>query len=123
MSNPFNNLFNLRVLLRHDEKYGVHVAHCIETGSVVTSESPESACDMIRELLEDEILFALKQKNLRNLFSSPAPLDVLVQWINAVQSKDPNVFFLDINFKEVELNAIEPKNFSLRNKLEIAQAA
>lgn len=119
----FKTLFSLRVLLRHDEKYNIHVAHCIETGSVVTAEIAQDACEMMKELLEDEISFALKNRNLRNLFSSPAPLEVLMQWLNAARERTPRTVYLDVNFKELELREIEPKNTNLRNKLEIAAAA
>ena len=118
-----SNLFNLRVLLRHDEKYGVFVAHCLETGSVVTAESSEDVRRMIQELLEDEILFALKHRNLKNLFSSPAPLDVLLQWMKAVKENEPETIYLDVNFQESELSAIESKNPSIRNRVDFAQAA
>ncbi len=119
----FKTLFSLRVLLRYDEKYKIHVAHCVETGSVVTAESPNDACDMIKELLEDEISFALKHRNLKNLFSSPASLEVLVQWLNAAEAKKPETVYLDVDFRELELREIEPKNSNLRNRLEIAAAA
>lgn len=120
MSNP---MFNLRVLLRYDENYKVHVAHCIETGNVVTADSSDEAKTMIKELLEDEILFALKHRNIKNLFSSPASLDVLIQWMNAAQENVPKTEFLDVNFKEAEFREIEPKNTSLRNKVDFACAA
>lgn len=116
-------LFNLRVLLRHDEKYDVHVAHCIETGSVVTADSSQDARLMMKELLEDEIAFALKNKNLKNLFSSPATLEVVVQWLNAARGKQPDVEYLDVNLNGLELREIEPKNTNLRNRINIAQAA
>jgi hypothetical protein len=115
--------FNLRVLLRYDETYDVHVAHCIETGNLVTADSSQDACRMIKELLEDEIFFALRKRNLKNLFSSPAPLEVLVQWLNAAQEKDPDTVYLDVDFKQAELREIEPKNTNLRNRVEIVRAA
>jgi predicted RNase H-like HicB family nuclease len=115
-------LFNLRVLLRVDEKYGVHVAHCIETGNVVTADSEEEARTMIKELLEDEISFALTHRNLKNLFSSPAPLEVLVEWMNAAQESKDTVE-LDIDLKEAESLKIEPQNAPLKNKVEFAKAA
>jgi hypothetical protein len=117
------NLFNLRVLLRYDDKYAVHVAHCIETGNVVTADSSEEAESMIKELLEDEILFALKHQNLKNLFSSPARLDVLVMWMNAARENGTRNVVLDINFKEVELPEIEPQNSNIKNELTFARAA
>lgn len=116
-------LFNLRVLLRYDEKFSVHVAHCIETGNVITADSPQQATEMMKELLEDEISFALRHKNLKNLFSSPASIEVLMQWVHAAQSKDPDTVFLEVDFKELEGLEIEPKNASLKNKVEFANAA
>jgi hypothetical protein len=116
-------LFNLRVLLRYDEKFSTHVAHCVETGNVVTAESAEQATEMMKELLEDEISFALRHRNLKNLFSSPAPIEVLMQWVHAAQSRDPETVFLDVDFKELEGLEIEPKNAGLKNKVEFANAA
>jgi len=123
MPSKAENLFNLRVLLRYDDKYAVHVAHCIETGNVVTADSSEEAESMIKELLEDEILFALKHQNLKNLFSSPARLDVLVMWMNAARENGTRNVVLDINFKEVELPEIEPQNSNIKNELTFARAA
>lgn len=115
-------MFNLRVLLRYDSKYKVHVAHCIETGNVVTAESEEEARAMIKELLEDEISFALINENLKNLFSSPAPMDVLVEWMNAARDGKETVE-LDIDPKESEKLKIEPPNAPVKNKVEFAKAA
>jgi hypothetical protein len=116
-------LFNLRVLLRYDEQYAVHVAQCIETGNLVTADSKEDACEMMKELLEDEISFALKHKNIKNLMSSPAPLTVLVQWLEAARANKPTTIYLEVDSREVELTEIEPKDTGLRNRLEIAAAA
>jgi hypothetical protein len=117
-------LFSLRVLLRYDKKYAVHVAQCLETGNLVTADTSNEARAMIKELLEDEIAYALKHRNLKNLFSSPAPLEVLVQWVNARAENDPDTVFLDVNFNELELREIEPKNKdNIRNRVEFAHAA
>jgi len=117
-------LFNLRVLLRYDEKYQVNVAHCIETGSVVTADTEEEARTMIKELLEDEILFALTKRNLKNLFSSPAPLDVLVEWMKAARvEKNREVVDLDVNLEQPERLNLETPNASVKNKVEFAKAA
>ena len=120
ISNP---LFDLRVLLRFDENSRIHVAQCLETGNVVTADSAEEARLMIKELLEDEIHFALKYRNIKNLFSSPAPLDVLVQWVQAANEQQPDSEPLNIDFREAELQEIEPKNTNLTNRVLIAQAA
>jgi hypothetical protein len=113
-------LFDLRVLLRYDTKYNVHVAHCIQTGSVVTSDSQDDVLEMMKELLEDEISFAIRNKNLKNLFSSPAPLEVHLQWLQA-EKLEP--IFLDVDFGQLEYLTIEPQNAHLKNKVEFALAA
>lgn len=113
-------LFDFRVLLRYDTKYKVHVAHCIQTGSVVTSDSQEEALEMMKELLEDEIAFAIRHENLKNLFSSPAPLEVHLQWAQAASVK---TVYLDIDLSQLEHSTIEPKNAHLTNKVEFALAA
>lgn len=114
------SLFDLRVLLRYDTKYNVHVAHCIQTGSVVTSDSQEEALEMMKELLEDEIAFAIRHTNLKNLFSAPAPLEVHLQWLRASAVK---TVYLDVDMSQLEYSTIEPKNAHLRNKVEFAMAA
>jgi hypothetical protein len=75
----------LRVLAEYDTTYKTHVAYCLETGSVVTAENAEDLKSMIKELLEDEISFAVANKNLTNLFSTPAGFDVFVKWQEAVE--------------------------------------
>jgi hypothetical protein len=117
------SLFDLRVLLRYDTKYKVHVAHCVQTGSVVTSDSQEEALEMMKELLEDEIAFAIRHANLKNLFSSPAPLEVHLQWVRASMASTPKTVYLEVDLSQLEQSTIEPKNTHLRNKVEFALAA
>jgi hypothetical protein len=116
-------LFSLRVLVRHDTKYDVHVAHCIETGGVVTGTSPTEVSEMMKELLEDEISFALRNRNLKNLFSSPAPMEVLFQWMKAAKEKPPVQVDLDVDFYELEPYKIEPKDAHFTNQVRFALAA
>src|SRR5437868_2731586 len=94
-------LFNLRVLIEYDSTYNVHVARCLETGSVVTAENEATLKSMITELLEDEISFALEQRNLANLFSTPAPLEVWFKWEQEIRKGvKPDFLPLNINIKE-----------------------
>src|ERR1700730_12855593 len=72
--------FRLRVLIEFNQKYGVFAAHCLETGNVVTADSSVEAKEMIKELLEDELCFAIEHNNLRNLYSSPAPMEIWKRW-------------------------------------------
>jgi len=91
MNKPYHAVpfIRLRVLAEYDEKYKTHVAYCLETGSVVTSDEPDELKEEMKELLEDEIMFALQHKNLANLFSSPAPYDKWIKWKEAAQQQKP----------------------------------
>ncbi len=79
-------MFRFRVLLVWHAEYKVFVAHCLETGSVVTADDIETAQDMIVELVEDEVEFTIKHGNLRNLTSSPAPILLWKEWVDAVRA-------------------------------------
>jgi hypothetical protein len=115
-------LFDFRVLLRYDVRYKVHVAQCIQTGSIVTSDSPEEALEMMKELLEDEISYAIRNNNMKNLFSSPAPLEVHLQWLQAA-AENLKTVYLDVDFGQLEQFSLEHKNAHLTNKVEFALAA
>ena len=94
-------LFRLRVLAAWDSEYKVFVARCLETGSVVTADDAETVENMIQEVLEDEINFALENDNLANLFSSPAPFEIWEQWRKAMKAgKEPRFVELNIKLKE-----------------------
>lgn len=93
-------LFPLRVLMEYDNTYKVHVARCLETGSVATADDFDTVKDMIKEILEDEIAFAIENDNLPNLYSTPAPLDVFKRWRDAVRSGNWEVMHLEIKPEE-----------------------
>jgi len=79
----------LRVLAEFDDKYKTFVAYCLETGSVVTADDADSLKQEMKELLEDELSFAFETRNLRNLFSSPAPFEKWVKWQEAAEKQEP----------------------------------
>lgn len=85
--NEVDNLFinPLRVLAEYDTSYNTHVAYCLETGSVVTADNSRELKLMMKELLEDEVSFAIEHKNLTNLFSTPAAYDIFVKWQEALE--------------------------------------
>jgi predicted RNase H-like HicB family nuclease len=78
-------LFIFRVLIEWSNDYNVFVARCLETGNVATASSTEVAEDMIKELLIDEVTFAVNEDNIENLYSSPAPLEIWMRYRSAVQ--------------------------------------
>jgi hypothetical protein len=91
MSKPYQTVpfVKLRVLAEYDDRYKTHVAYCLETGSVVTSDDPNALKNEMKELLEDELMFAFQTKNLNNLFSSPAPFDKWVKWQESAEKQKP----------------------------------
>ena len=74
------SFMDLRVLVEYDQKHKFFVAYCLQTGSVVTADDQDTAVDMIKELLVDEVSYAIVHSNLRNLFASPAPLEIWKKW-------------------------------------------
>ena len=98
---PDKNLFRLRVLADFDSEYKVWVARCLETGSIVTADDPETVIDMMKEVLEDEITFAWENDNLANLYSTPAPREILLRWREAIEAgAEVQPLELDLKFKE-----------------------
>jgi hypothetical protein len=90
MESQERSLFTFRVLIERESAYNVFVARCLETGSVATADDADTAEDMIKELLMDEMVFALENDNLTNLYSSPAPLDVWMRFRTASQNGVPS---------------------------------
>ena len=111
--------FRLRVLLEYDRIYKVFAAHCLETGNVVTADTPGDAKSMIKELLEDEINFALEYKNLRNLFCAPAPMDIWNKWQSAARENDIETIPLNVSAREIKLDQDE----EVKNEVSFAQTA
>ncbi len=98
-------MFKFRVLIELESAYNVFVARCLETGSVATADNVDMVEDMIKELLVDEVTFAMNHNNLANLYSSPAPLDVWMRFRHAsrggVPSKPMNRAIRAHNIEEV----------------------
>jgi hypothetical protein len=86
----------LRVLAEYDATYQTHVAYCLETGSVVTANNCTDLKSMMKELLEDEVSFAIEHKNLTNLFSNPASYEIFVKWQEALEKGKVEEIPLDL---------------------------
>jgi hypothetical protein len=112
MTSLHEQLFNLRVLIGYDDTYKVYVARCLETGSVVTADDQDTAKSMIKELLEDEIAFALEYRNLANLFSTPAPIEVWQRWQKVVKKPDAKVESLPLNVDVKEIFSDDRENLA-----------
>jgi hypothetical protein len=93
----------LRVLAEYDPTYQTHVAYCLETGNVVTANNPDDLKMMMKELLEDEVSFAIEHKNLTNLLSNPASYDIFVKWQRALEKGKVEEIPLDLE------NPVRPK--------------
>lgn len=100
METPYN-FFRLRILARYDEHFKIYVAQCLETGSVATADDQDTLLEIMTELLEDEIGFALQHKNLSNLFSTPAPHDVWIKWRKAAKKGNLQTLPLNVEIKEL----------------------
>jgi hypothetical protein len=96
-----------RVLIEHDPKYRLYVAQCLQTGSVVTADDTKTVESMMKELLEDEISYAVVHNNLKNLTSTPAPLEIWKKWSKAAAITKPTRVTLNITAKELRLDEPE----------------
>jgi hypothetical protein len=95
-------MFRFRVIIEWEPKYEVFVARCLETGSVVTADDTDTAEDMIKELLIDEVHFAIQHKSIASLLGTPLPLDTWARYLqavhdgNAVKSYDGSMAFIEL---------------------------
>jgi hypothetical protein len=97
-------LLRLRVLTEFDETYRIYVSRCLETGHVVTADDPTAAVDMMRELLDDEIAFAVEHKNFPNLFSNPASFDVWIRYKTLAKINPPKTENRVVDARELRLD-------------------
>ncbi len=97
-------LLRLRVLTEFDETYRIYVSRCLETGHVVTANDPKTAADMMCELLDDEIAFAVEHKNFPNLFSNPASFDVWIRYKTLAKIHPPTTKTKVIDARELRLD-------------------
>lgn len=70
----------LRVFVEFDTQYEIWVARCLQTGHLVTANNPDKAKEMITELLQDEISFAVSSGDFSQLLSNPEPLETWIKW-------------------------------------------
>ena len=100
--------FEFRVLVEFDDKYKFFVAYCLNTGNVVSADESETAVQMMKEVLEDEVYHAIKFENYSNLFSSTAPPEVWRKWHALALTQAPREIKLDIKYDKVSLHDGEP---------------
>ena len=63
--------------------------------------------EMMHELLEDEVSYAIEHRNFANLFSSPAAPDVWVKWMEIARKKGATTTPLAISARELKLDDSE----------------
>lgn len=101
-------LFRLRVLTEYNSEYKYFVAHCLETGNVVTADDQEGVINLMLEILKDEVVYALEHEDFSNLLSNPAPAHVWFKWKEAAKLTTPQQYPLDIPIqKELPVNEQE----------------
>jgi len=105
MEIPF---FSFRVLVEYDSKYKMYVGQCLNTGNVVTADDSETAVQMMKEVLEDEVYHAIKFENYSNLFSSTAPPDAWKKWHLLALKHEPRPIELNVKIERVTLDDREP---------------
>src|SRR5690349_14881254 len=67
----------LKILVEYDDTYQTFAAYCLDTGAVATAaDSGEQALAILREILQNDILIAIRTNSLENFLRSSAPGDV-----------------------------------------------
>lgn len=91
MSEPLPLQFlQLRVLLWKDGES--FVAQCLETGSVVTADDFHSARSLMFGTLVDEVDYNTGGPgSLRNLFDTPAPLDIWRRYLELIPNRNADL--------------------------------
>lgn len=112
------DFLKLRVIVYRDDVYNAFVAQCLQTGSVATADDLDTAKEMISELLEDELSYAIEHQNFENLFSTPAPAEMWVRWYQAAKAGDVEVGELKIDAKELRIDEQE-----VGTRVEVARVA
>ena len=69
----------LKVFVEYETQYEIYVAQCLQTGHLVTADDANTAKEMIKELLQDEVSLAVKNNDIR-LLSNPAPMLLWVKF-------------------------------------------
>ena len=78
----------LRVLEEYDEEFRVHVARCLETGTVATADSFDEAHDLLMETLRLEIVQVSRSRRPIALFEKPASAQYELRW-QAIAANNP----------------------------------
>ena len=100
--------FSFRVLVEYDSKYKMYVGQCLNTGNVVTADDSETAVQMMKEVLEDEVYHAIKFENYSNLFSSTAPPEAWKKWHLLALEQQIRPIELNVKIEKVNLHDGEP---------------
>ena len=80
----------LRVLIDTKDQEGkVWIARCLETGNVTSANSYDRVREMILDILRGEVLYARKYNNIKALFRSPIPQDLLDRWNEITRDHPP----------------------------------
>lgn len=85
---------NLRVLEEYDSDFKVHVARCLETGTIATAELVEEAHNLLMEALRLEVVQASRARNPLALFEKPAGPIYELRWqaLASEQNPEPQTF-------------------------------
>jgi len=79
----------LRVLEEFDNNFKVHVARCLESGTLATGHSMEEAHDLLMETLRIEVVQASRARRPLALFDKPAGPWFALRWQTLASEKEP----------------------------------
>jgi hypothetical protein len=94
------NSLRFRVLVEFDSNYQYYVARCLETDSTATADKLDELKILIKELLEEEITFAVVNNGVEALFSKQAPPETWMRWYRVVRTQQPEKIELTVHVSE-----------------------
>jgi hypothetical protein len=102
------NLDPLKLLVEYDDSSQTYVAHCLDTGAVATGNSLEEAQKLIQDVLENDILIAIRTNSLASLFNTSAPADVRTRWFEARADSPESVTTIELKIPS-DPDGVPPK--------------
>jgi hypothetical protein len=92
--------FEFKVWIEEQSNSGILSAHCLETGAVATANDFDTVVDLIEEVLESEASLALDSNDFANLYSSPAPPEILFKWNEMSAEQEPEIKTFEIRSRK-----------------------
>jgi hypothetical protein len=108
-----NDSFSVKIFIKEEDN--MFIAHCLELDIVTTAKTMKQAKEDIDSLISAQILFAVENDNLDNLFH-PAPLGAWADFFKSTE-KIERQYKLPLSKKELPKSIIIPCDNQYNNDI------